>query len=102
MSKHFFDNRATDNRLILTVLVFAFVFASVHLVLHDMEESSGDLNVQDECQVCRLNHVPVISTRGHSLFAPLRVIAYVLPTKTFRRYDTFRFPTLGARAPPLS
>lgn len=100
--RHLFNSRAEDNRLIVTALAFAFVFASVHFVLHDLEQSRGDLIVQDDCQVCRVTHVPVVSTPGLSLFVALRVITYVLPTKTVRRHNTLRFPTLGARAPPQS
>ena len=95
------SNSRVKDRLILTALAFALVFVSVHFVLHDLDEATSDLNVQDECQVCRLSHVPVASDPGLFLFEPLRVVAYVLPTKTVWSHDLLRFPTLGARAPPL-
>jgi len=100
--RHLINRHGEDNRLIMTVLAFALVFASLHFVQHDLEASSGDLNVHDECQLCRLNHVPLVSTPEHSLFLPLRVIAFVLPTQIIKHNNTLRFPTLGARAPPLS
>ncbi len=95
------SNARVKNRLILTAMAFALVFVSVHFVLHDMDEAASDLNIQDECQVCRLNPVPVASDAGLFLFEPLRVVAYVLPTKTVWSHELLRFPTLGARAPPL-
>lgn len=91
-----------NNGFILTALAFALVFVSVHFVLHDIDEATSDLNVQDECQVCRLNHVPVASDPGLFVFEPLRVVAFILPTETVWSHDMLRFPTLGARAPPLS
>ena len=100
--RHLINRRGEDNRLIMTVLAFALVFASLHFVLHDLEESSSGLNGHDECQVCRLNHVPLVSTPEVSLYIPLRVIAFVIPTQIIQDHNTLRFPTLGARAPPLS
>ena len=99
---HSFNRYESGSRRVLTVLVFCLMFASAHFVLHDSEEANSDLIAQDECQVCRLNHVPFISTPALTLFAPLQVVAYVLPAKTFKSRNTLRFPTLGARAPPLS
>ena len=84
----------------LTALACALVFVSVHFVLHDLEEAAGDLTVQDECQVCRLTHVPVGPEPGLFLFQPLRVVAYILQTNTVWSYNTQRYSTLGARAPP--
>ena len=84
----------------LTALAFALVFGSMHFVLHDLEEAAGDLIVQDECQVCRLTHVPVAPEPGLFLFKPLRVVAYILRTNTVRSHNTLRYSTLGARAPP--
>ena len=71
-------------------------------MLHDLEQSKSDLIAQDECQVCRLNHVPLVSLPSLSLAVPLRVIAYVLPAQTFKQHNALHFPALGARAPPLS
>ncbi len=102
MSRHSSNARANGSRLILTALAFALVFVSVHFVLHDLDEASSDLNVQDECQVCRVNHVPVVPNSGLSLCEALPEVAYFLPTNIAWQRDSQRFPTLGARAPPLS
>lgn len=88
-------------RLIPAVLALALVFVSVHFVLHEFDEGSVDLTVQDDCQICRLTHVPVVPGSGLALPDRLPVIAYFLPTNQVRSHDTLRFPTLGARAPPL-
>jgi len=96
-----FKTRVASCRVILTAFALALVFASVHIAQHDLEESSGNLNYQDECQVCRLSHVPVISTPGLPPMAFMQVSAHVFQTEASRRHDDLRFPTLGARAPPL-
>ena len=90
-----------EDRCILAALAFALVFVSMHFVLHDLDEAASDLYVQDECQICRLTQVPVAPDPEIFLFEPLRVVAYVLPTKTVWSHNMLRFPTLGARAPPL-
>ena len=97
-----FNSYAGRSRRVLTSLVFCLVFASAHFVLHDSEEANSDLIAQDECQVCRLNHVPFISTPALALFTPVQVAAYDLHANTYEPRNTLRFPTLGARAPPLS
>lgn len=97
-----YNSYAGFSRRISTALVFCLVFASAHFVLHDSEEANSDLIAQDECQVCRLNHVPFIATPALSLFTPLQVADYDLPANTFEPHNTLRLPALGARAPPLS
>lgn len=89
-----------SNRLILAALAFALMFVSVHFVLHDSTDAASDLIVQDDCQVCRLTQVPVVPDHGLFVFEPLRVVAYVLPTKTVWSHNLLRLPALGARAPP--
>ncbi len=99
MSRKIANTRVQD-RFILTALALALVFVSVHFVLHELDEATSDLNIQDECQVCRLTHVPVPSDPGPILLEALRVVAYVLPTKIVWSHNLMRFPSLGARAPP--
>ncbi len=84
----------------MTALAFALVFVSVHFVLHDVDEAAGDLIIQDECQICRLNLVPVAPDPGLFLLKPLCVVAYTFLTTTVWNRNLLRFPTLGARAPP--
>jgi hypothetical protein len=102
LSRHASNARANGSRLILTALAFALMFVSVHYVMHDFDEASSDLSVQEECQVCRVNHVPAAPNSGLSLCEALPEVAYSLPTNIAWRRDSQRFPTLGARAPPLS
>lgn len=99
---HSFNRYESSGRRVLTALVFCLMFASAHVVLHDSEEANNDLIAQDECQVCRLNHVPLVSAPSLSLFVPLQVVAYVLTTKILKQHNTLRLLALGARAPPLS
>lgn len=93
---------AKNYRIIPAILACALLFASVHYVLHEVDESFVDLTLQDDCKICRLTHVPVVP--GSAVFLPnlTPVIAYFLPLHAVRSQDTLRFPTLGARAPPRS
>jgi len=89
-------------RHILTVLALALMFASVHFVLHEADQSIVDLTVQDDCQICRVNHIPVLPGTGIVIPDVDSVVAYSLPTTLVRSQHSLRFPPLGARAPPLS
>ena len=96
-----FHHDTGDNRLIRLVLMFALVFAAAHVALHDLDVSGGGLIGSDECQVCRLNHVPVASSAPPSLFHPLQLLAHVLPVEVAEYHVSRRFNSLWARAPPL-
>lgn len=85
-------------RIIPAILACALLYASVHFVLHEIDESFVDLTLQDDCKICRLTHVPVVP--GSAVFLPNLTpdIAYFLPPHSVRGQDALRFPTLGARA----
>ena len=59
------------------------------------------LDVHDECQACRLNHMPVASLVTPSLFTPLQLLVHLLPVEDTEYHLSRQFHTLWARAPPL-
>ncbi len=85
----------------LTLMVLAaLVFAIWHVSLHDLDVAS-DANGHGECQVCRLNHVPVTDLPVSSWIVPLFVISLLLIVPVFQRpTQSYRY-RLRARAPPL-
>ena len=96
-----FHHDSGNNRLIRLVLTFALVFAAAHVALHDLDVSGGGLIGSDECQVCRLNHIPVASSAPPSLFHPLQLLAQLLPVEVAEYHVSQLFNFLWARAPPL-
>jgi hypothetical protein len=97
-----FNRYDSGGRHILTVLVCCLMFASAHMALHDSAQTNDELIAQDDCQVCRLNHVPFVPSSALALFTPSQVVTYILPARSFKPGYSLRFPTLGARAPPMS
>lgn len=97
-----FNQRTEESRLIRLLLVFAMVFAAAHIALHDLDVNGGGLDGHGECQVCRLNHVPVATIAVASLLVPLQLLAYVLPVADTEYQRSHPFHTQRARAPPLS
>jgi len=86
-----------DNRFIRLVLVFALVFAAFHVALHDLDlRGEGG----EQCQVCSLNNVPVVSFAIPSLHAPLNILAFVLPVTDVDYQSSYPFHIQWARAPP--
>ena len=96
-----FNRHIEQNRLIRLVLIVALVFASAHVALHNLDVNGSGLDGHDECQACRLNHVPIASLPLPSLFAPLQLLAYVLPTVDSEYQQSHPFFTQWARAPPV-
>ncbi len=83
------------NHLLKIILVVALVFAVWHVASHDV--SSG----HEECQVCRLNHVPIADLPVPAWIIPLFIASLLLVFLTLQRpIQSYRY-TLGARAPPL-
>jgi len=96
-----FRQNTKENRLTRLVLVFALVFASVHVALHDLEVTGGGLNSHGECQACRLNHVPIADSATPLLFEPLQFLLYIIPVVATAYQLLPQFRTQRARAPPL-
>lgn len=94
-NKHIYHSRM----LRITLVVF-LVFAAWHVATHDLGIPS-DTGEQTQCQVCRLNHVPItdlpIFIWAISLF--LICLLFTLPAVQ-RKTQSYRY-ILGARAPPL-
>lgn len=101
MLSNAFSQPTQKKHLIRLVLVFALVFAAVHVAFHDLDVvSGGDLVGNGECQICRLNHVQTASA-DPSLITRLHFLLYVLPVTDTEYQLTPRFDTYRVRAPPL-
>ena len=86
-------------RIVRIVLAMALVFAAFHVSLHDLD-FSGDVN-NHECQVCRINHVPIADLPTHSLTIPILLLCLILVITVFQQRSQSYHYINGARAPPL-
>lgn len=100
MLRKAFNRNSEDHSLIRLVLVFALTFATLHVALHDMEMGGG-LSEHEQCQACRLNHLPLASLALPSLLTPLQLLAHVLPVAGTEYQLSLQLNTQRARAPPL-
>jgi hypothetical protein len=90
------------NHWLQMLLVVLLVSSVWHVAIHDIIVS-GDINAQEECQVCRLTNIP--TTDGVpvlSLIVPLVLLAFISVTSNQQHYPQHSSYTLGARAPPQS
>jgi len=100
MLRKAFHQNSEENRVIKLILVFALIFASAHVALHDLGVS-GEVDGHGECQTCRLNHVPVASLGTPALFVPLQFLTYLLPIEDNKYQLSSPFQAQWTRAPPL-
>lgn len=96
-----FNRHIEEGHFIRLVLVFALVFGAAHVAHHDLDVNVATVYGDDECQVCRLNHVPVASSTPPSLFAPSQLLAHLLPVEDVEYQLSQLLHILWARAPPL-
>ena len=101
MLRKLFYRQTKVNQLIRLVLVFAMIFSSMHIALHDLDESNGNIDGHNECQTCRLNHIPVADLAMVSLPEPLQLLLYILPVVKSGYHLSPLFRTQRARAPPI-
>jgi len=90
-----------ENRFIRLFLVFALMFAALHVALHDLDMSSNGLDEHEKCQVCRLNHTPTASLGFPSLYTPLQFLAHLVPVENIEYQLSHTPHAQRARAPPL-
>ena len=96
-------NRCVEERRLTTfVLVFALVFVVAHVALHDLKLNRAGLYGNDECQVCRLNHVPIVSAAPSAAFGITQPSTHLLPVEVAEYHLSHLFHSLWARAPPLA
>ena len=84
-------------RMMLTVLL---VFAAWHVSTHDID-ISGDLNIDEHCQVCRLTHVPTTDLAILTLILPVFVLSIVRLVSVIKPSTRLYRNSFRARAPPL-
>jgi len=100
MLRNVLNPRTGQNRVVRLLLVFALVFASAHVALHD-EAASGEVSGHSECQTCRLNNVPMADLAVFSLPDPQPLLLYVFPIAASDYQLLPLFQSQRARAPPV-
>jgi len=95
------SNRNIELGHFLKVMLIVLLLLAVwHTTTHDLD-ISNDLSGHTECQVCRLNHVPVDDLPLLTwLVSPLLII-FIFNISTHQCTTHSYHYTLGARAPPL-
>jgi hypothetical protein len=88
-----------QRRQLSRLLIAALVFAAAHIALHEQDIAPDGLAQNDACEVCRLNHVPIILTDIPTLSEPQPYYVRLQPRSWVA---TFEAPlrSLGARGPP--
>jgi len=95
------SQRSDFNHLLRIMLVVLLTFAAWHVASHELDLSSN-VSGHAECQVCRLNHVPLADLPVLVWASSLFLISFLLAIPASQRTtQSYRY-TLGARAPPLS
>jgi hypothetical protein len=96
-----FRQNTKENLLIRRVLVFALLFAALHVSLHDLDTIDGGLGEHDTCHVCRLNHVPVAFLPQPSLLISPQFLNCLSVVVKIVFLPFVQFQTQWTRAPPL-
>jgi len=87
------------NYVIQLFLLVALAFSSAHAALHD--HAVGELSSHEECQVCRLNNLPVTTPDLFSVPEIHSVLLYLLPIAESNYLLSTSFQHHSARAPPV-
>ena len=91
------NRQARLDRFLRIVLMVTLLFAAWHVASHGVDIASG----HEQCQVCRLSHVPIADLPVFAWLVPLILLSLVLIILTLQQpTQPYRY-TLGARAPPL-
>jgi len=88
------------NHLLRMILSVALVFATFHVVFHELDISNNHSDTE-ECQFCRINNVPFTLQSVPDLVVPLFLLSSVLIIPAFQQPTLNNKHILGARAPPL-
>lgn len=100
MLTDYMTRNAKVHHQIRWLLVLLLIFAAMHVALHDLDSGATDNEHQGECQVCRLNHVPVASLSVPELYAPLQLLVYLQPVIDTACICSYPPHHHQARAPP--
>ena len=88
------------NYLLQVMLAVVLVFAALHVSTHNIE-TSGDLDSQEHCQVCRLNHIPISDLPTLTWIVPLLALVLIHSIPALQQPTKIHRSTFSARAPPL-
>ena len=86
--------------LLRIMLTAVLVFAAWHVATHDID-ISGDLNIDEHCQVCRLTHVPTTDLPILAWILPVFIISIVRLVSALQPSTPLYRNSFRARAPPL-
>ncbi len=92
--------RSDFNHLLRIMLMVLLMFAAWHVASHDLD-LLGNISDHTECQVCRLNNVPLAGLSVLAWALPLFLISFQLAIPAIQRNTQSCRYTLGTRAPPL-
>ena len=94
-------NKQTRTGYFLQVMLsVVLLFSALHVSTHDIE-TSGDLDSQEHCQVCRLNHIPITDLPTLTWIVPLLALTLVHSILVLQQPTKTHLSTFSARAPPL-
>lgn len=94
------NKQARRYYLLRIMLAVVLVIAAWHVASHDVD-LSGDLDSDENCQVCRLSHVPIIDLPILAWLIPVLVLSLRWLAPIFQQtIQSYRYAS-GARAPPL-
>jgi len=88
------------SHLLRIMLVVLLMIAAWHVASHELDHLNN-FSEHTECQVCRLNHVPLADLPLLAWALSLFLIRFLLAIPAIQRTTQAYHYTLGARAPPL-
>lgn len=98
MRTRLFGDRIRFDKLLSLLLVFALLFAALHVSQHDLVEGSGGPAGHSECQ---LSHVPGALWCAPAPPALLLVLVFVLALNAVSPHSQTSLRLQRIRAPPL-
>lgn len=91
----------TGGGVIRIALMFAWLFAGLHVSLHDWD-NTGSPVAHDECQICRINQLPAAPLAAPSVDPPAVTAPVMLLASRDQSPVEPWVRSHRARAPPLS
>jgi len=92
--------QTSSSRWLRVLLALALVVTTWHVALHEVD-IAGDIDSDEQCEVCRLKHSPVDELSVITDPVPFFLLSLILVLPAFKRStQTDRYPPC-ARAPPL-
>jgi len=100
MNLNVLQKSARTSYFLRVMLSVVLVFSALHISTHDID-TSGDLDSNEHCQVCRLNHIPITDFPPLTLGVPLLALALVHSIPALHQPSRLHLSSFNARAPPF-